>query len=678
MAMSGGFRAGLVVAVLGLAGVFPIHRLTTANDTIDMTTTGAIGAPASVSAATDPKGSLSFRRVLDLLADDKAAEAYEEAKSLPNAVERRAIQWAAIYFHADDIDYRSIARFAEDAPGFAATGTYRTRFEQALLKAEPADATVIDMLGDGMPNTIDAQIRLASAYLADGQKERATTLARSLWVDNFLTATQEAAVLDKLGSLIDRDTHWARAMHLMMHDRARGSERLLPFLTEEQKTLVEARAAVSRKADNAKALLDKVDPAYQDNPVFIFSRVQRARQFELWQDAADWLEKATGEVPDAAEWWSERRLLLRQMLDAGEIDLAFQVAAGYTNGPEGRLVEARFHAGWIALSFLKDAAAAKAQFTEMAKLSTLPDTVTQANYWLARANLALGDVTGAQAAYQAAARYGTVYYGLLARAELGESGAAIRPLPDWHDSQSLFDSNEIVRAVRLLAANDHANWALPLMRDFGLGRKSGGELLLAARLAEEIGAHHLAIAIADTAEQQGIALDLYGFPRNGLPEDVRLAADRAAVYAVVRQESRFQIDAQSGVGARGLMQLMPGTAQDVARELGLDYSASRLVTDAAYNTLLGSTYLATQLKRFDGSLVLAAAAYNAGPGNANKWIKAYGDPREDNVDPVVWVELIPFQETRKYVQRVLGNYLVFREQLGNDGMTLKQALRSIE
>jgi soluble lytic murein transglycosylase len=140
----------------------------------------------------------------------------------------------------------------------------------------------------------------------------------------------------------------------------------------------------------------------------------------------------------------------------------------------------------------------------------------------------------------------------------------------------------------------------------------------------------------------------------------------------------FQVDAVSPAGARGLMQLMPGTAKEVAGKVGVDYSPNRLVTDPAYNALLGSTYLNTQLQRYGGSLVLAAAAYNAGPGNANRWINAYGDPRADNVDPVVWVELIPFQETRKYVQRVLGNYLVYRERLGNGGGTLVQALRTIQ
>ncbi|KRA51451.1 hypothetical protein ASD80_14770 [Devosia sp. Root635] len=660
---------------MGILSFAPFSHAT-ANDTIDPVTTGSVKADATAPVA-DAKGSAAFRAALAALVDGDPVAAYAQARALPDDVERRTIQWAAVYFNAGKIDYRSIQRLAADAPDFAAAGVYRTRIEQSIAKAEADPGAVVAALGGAIPNTIDGQIMLATAYLAQGETGRATSIAKSIWIDNFLTEEQEAVVLDTLGSLLDREAHWARAMHLMMHDRARGSERLLPYLSEAQTSLVVARAAVSRNDADAKALLDGVDPSMQANPVFIFSRAQRARQFELWQSAVDWLAKAPDVVPDAAEWWYERRTLLRKLLDIGQPGLAYRAAAEYDKGPEGRLVEAHFHAGWIALSFLDDAASAKAHFTAMAGLSTLPDSVTQANYWLARADIKLGDTEAGRAAFEAAARYGNVYYGQLARAELGRAGVDIRPLPDWQQSQALFDANPIVRAIRLLAANGQAGMAVPLLRNFGNGLSAGGDMLLAARLAQEIGAHHLAIGIANTADQRGTPLDLFSFPKDGLPSDAQLAADRAAVYAIARQESMFQVDAVSSAGARGLMQLMPGTAQDVARKVGVDYSASRLVSDAAYNALLGSTYLGAQLDRYDGSLVLAAAAYNAGPGNADKWIKAYGDPRADNVDPVIWVELIPFQETRTYVKRVLGNYLVYRQRLGDSPVPLQQALRTI-
>lgn len=667
--------AGLLAATMFLqAGTAPVPA--NANDGIDNTTTAAINPAQAVAAL--PQGSATFRRTLDLVKAGKYADAYAAARGMDNPVERRTIQWASIYYGGPDIDYESIARFTADAPDYATAALYRTRLEQSLVKANAAGPDVIRLLGGAMPNTIPAQIALAVAYLQDGQKDRAARIARSIWVDNYLDQATEEQVKAKLGALLDRDAHWARAIHLMMNDRAAGVERLLPYLSSGQKSLAVARIAVSRKAKNAKALLDAVDPAYQSNPVFIYSRAQRARQADLYESALDWLNKAKGDLPDAAEWWYERRALIRELLANGNAKLAYKAADTYREGPEGRLVEACFHAGWIAASFLNDPKSAKAHFEKMRGLSTLPDSVSQANYWLARTLRQLGDNAGAKSALEAAAKYGTVYYGLLARAELGLKGAEIRGMPAWQHSQSIFDSREPVQAIRLLAANGQQAMALPLMRTFAGRLTDTGEMVLAARLAQSIGAHQVAISIAETAEMRGAPMDLFSFPKDGLPQNAALAAiDKAAVYAITRQESRFQVDAVSSAGARGLMQLMPGTAKETAAKVGVDYSANRLVTDGAYNALLGSTYLAAQLSKYNGSLVLAAAAYNAGAGNANKWIAAYGDPRSDRVDPVVWVELIPFQETRKYVQRVLGNYLVYRTRLGDDGMTIMDALRKI-
>ncbi|WDR06111.1 lytic transglycosylase domain-containing protein [Devosia rhodophyticola] len=673
--MNNSVAVRLFALLLGATCLAPVAP-TVANETIDQTTTGSINANVDVSTALS-RGTVGFSKTLDLLVVGDAVSAYASAKSLGNT-ERRAIQWAAIYFNSGKIDADSVSRFAKDAPDFASPGLYKTRLEQSLSAESPTAETIIARLGGAVPNTIDGQISLASAYAAAGQKERAATLARNIWVENYLTGEQETKVLDTLGTLLTREAHWARAVHLMMNDRASGSERLLPMLSTGQQSLVVARAAVSRNESNAKALLDKVDPAFQNDPVYIFSRVQRARQAGLLDSAVDWLAKAKGDLPDADDWWYERRTLLRAALSAGKATTAYVAAAGYTKGPEGRLVDASFHAGWIALSFLNDANSAKAHFLKMRSMSTLPDTITQANYWLGRAEARLGNVADAKAAYEKAAEYGMVYYGLLARAELGLHGVDLRPLPAWQQSESLFNGREVVKAIRLFAANGRNDYAEPLLRHFGTGLTNAGELLLAARLAQEIGAHQLAISIADAAERRGIPLDLFNYPKDGIPADTKIFADRAAVYAVARQESRFQIDAVSRSGARGLMQLMPGTAKDTAKAAGVDYSPAKLTSDVRYNALLGSTYLGAQLSRYDGSLVLAAAAYNAGPGNANKWIAAFGDPRLDNVDPVIWVELIPFQETRKYVQRVLGNYLVYRERLGHNDLTITQALRKIE
>lgn len=697
--------AGVSAAALTILAAYPAGVMLHANEPVDPVTTGAtviadvVAVPAPIPVALPVAAPVKVARVapgwielpkpmpapthpavkaaLDLVSSGDRAGAFAAAEALSDPVQRRAVQWAAIYYGNGDVPYESVLAFGAEAPEFARGSLFKTRLEQAVTREKPGTDKVIELLGGSMPNTVYARVTLAQAYLADGQKDRAAGIARAIWTESFLDKGTEDLILDRLGDLLDRNAHWARAQHLMMHDRATGAERLVKFLTPAQKTLVVARNATSRNDKDAKKLLDAVDPSLHDNPVYLFSRAQRARQFELWDDAIDWLDKVKGVPIDAEEFWYERRALTRQLLALGEVKRAYRAADGYREGPEGRLVEAHFHAGWIALSFLKDAAAAAPHFEAMAQHSTLPDSVTQANYWLGRARQALGNAEGATEAFRAAARFGTVYYGQLAREALGEASTEIRALPDWQAAEATFESNELVQAVRLLAGNGHREMAIPLLRSFASDFQTGGELLLAARLAQSLDAHHLTISIADTAEKRGFPLDLFNFPEDGLPRTRLASTDVAAVYAIARQESRFQIDAVSSAGARGLMQLMPATAQETAGKLGVGYSRSRLTSDPEYNTLLGSTYLKAQLERFDNSLVLAAAAYNAGGGNASKWMKLYGDPRSDKIDPVVWIELIPVLETRTYVKRVVGNYMVYRARLGQDGMSISEVLRQI-
>jgi soluble lytic murein transglycosylase len=655
----------------------PVHVADVAADSIDQIITGSVDRDVSAVPAVPTAGSVGFRAAMDLISIGKYADAFDAAKSLPSDLERRIVQWAAIYYGNGDVPYDAVQQFTADAPDFVPAGVFRTRIEQSLIKSNAAGDVLIKTIGGAMPNTLDAQIALAQAYVAAGQKSRAASIAGSVWIGEELDATSEAKVLAALGDLLTDKDHWARAEHLMMNDRASAVERLFKFMTPAQKSLAMARDAVSRNDANAKALLDKVDPSYRTNPLYYFSRAQRARQFTLWDDAISYLNKGQANDPNAEDWWYERRTVIRQLLATGDAKRAYKVAADYVSGPEGRLVEARFHSGWIALSFLHDPSTAAKQFEAMAKLSTLPDSVAQANYWLGRARAAAGDAVGAKTAYGIAAGYGTIYYGLLSRSALGLTPVELRSLPDVSTSEAAFEARGIVQAIDLLMADNHNDMAGALLRNFAPTLKSGGELVLAARLAQKIDAHHLAISIADIADKRGVPLDVFSFPKDGLPTTKLADIDMAAIYAITRTESRFQVDAVSSSGAKGLMQLMPATAKETARKIGVVYSPKKLTSDPEYNALLGSSYLATQLQTYSGSLLLAAAAYNAGAGNANKWIAAFGDPRAANVDPVLWVELIPFEETRRYVQRVLGNYLVYRARLGQQPINPVTALHSI-
>ncbi len=623
-------------------------------------------------------GSPAFVAALSLLIAGDAPADYQAARSLTDPVERRTVQWAAIRF-GKGVDAESIDRFAADAPDYDFSSVYRSRIEAALDLTIADKDTIIRLLGGNMPNTLDAQIALAESYVADGQMARATRIARSIWTEEFLTKDGETKVETHLGNLLTQKDYWDRAVHLLMHDRASGTERIMSRLTPAEQSLALARIAVSRKSAGIAALIDKVDPSLKDHPLFHFTVAQWKRDTGDLAGAVAALDHVSaGNVPDAAEFWYERRLIVRQALAAGKPDLAYRAAANYTAGPEGRLVEARFHSGFVALVYLNDPQKAEQHFIEMSRLSTLPDSVSQARYWLGRTEQALGNAKASAENYEKAARFGSLFYGQLAREALGKAAVDVRPLPDWKNRQAIFDQLPLVRAVRLLAGNGRKAWAEPLVRRLAYQISEPGDFVLAARLAQQIDAHNIAILIADRADQKGYSLDLFHFPKDGIPDGVDLAlADEAAVYAVARQESQFDINAVSRSGALGLMQLMPSTAEGLARKLGIAYSPSRLTSDAAYNLFLGSSYLKNQLDRYGNSLLLAAAAYNAGGGNVNKWLAAYGDPRSDTVDAISWTELIPFVETRKYVQKVMANYLVYRARLGGPTLTMQQALRRI-
>ncbi len=645
-----------------------------ANQNVDTTVTGSIGG--SISSAT---GSPQFSNALALISNEKYAQAYANARGFSDPVERRTVQWAAIYFGEGAIDANSIVRFAADAPEFASANAYKIRLEKSLVENGAGFRQVIDMLGGEMPRQVDAQIALAKAYVQDGQRARGVRIARQVWINNFLTREQEADVQQSFGGAFTRDDYWKRSVNLLMNDRARGAERIMSYLSPAQKTLVLARIAVARKAPNAQQLLDRVDPAYRNHPLFHFSRGQHARRAGNLRGAVEFFNQVSGPLPNSALWWYERRSLARSLIAAKQYRAAYSAAAAYNEGPDGRVVDANFHAGWIALSFLNDPRTAIRHFERMRSLSTLSTSISKSNYWLGRALSKLGDDNGARAAFSASARYHLTYYGQLSRYRLGVTDLDIRPMPQWQGDQFDFNNRQLVRAVRLLQANGKTGWAEKLVGRLIYQVSKPGEMLLTARLAQEINAHNLAILMASVADRKGVALDLFNYPRDGIPSNTRLASvDLAAVYAVARQESRFDVDAVSRVGARGVMQLMPATAKETANFIGVSYSPGRLLSDAGYNALLGSTYLSRQLERFDGSLIMAAAAYNGGGGNVNKWVRTFGNPTSSSVDPVVWIEQIPFEETRKYVQRVLANYMFYRERLGHADITIAQALRRIE
>ena len=360
--------------------------------------------------------------------------------------------------------------------------------------------------------------------------------------------------------------------------------------------------------------------------------------------------------------WGERNVLVRRLLRAREDGLAYAVAAlpGVPNG------DAAFLAGWIALRRLDRPLDAVTQFRALAAGSGAAITQGRAQYWLGRALAAAGQAEAAQAAYRQAAGWATTYYGQLAALALGDGAAGlvqrIRAVgdPAWDEERALtFAGSEMARAATILVAWGQKGRAKPFLAALEEREVDPAGRSIVARFAAALGMPDQAVAAARLAGRDGVMV-----PQAGWPDGVEVPAgrvERAVALGVIRQESSFDVEARSPVGALGLMQLMPATAAQVARSLGA--AAVGELTDAGVNVRLGTAYLGAQLDRF-GALPPALAAYNAGPSRARDWVASMGDPAAGGIDPVDWIEMIPFDETRNYVQRIVENVMIYRAREG--------------
>jgi len=606
----------------------------------------------------------ALRQGLDALSKGDIAGALRVRDALPaNALDRRILSWA-VAINGGDVTSREIAAAVEELAGWPGLAALRRNVERSLYREKAPPDAVIAAIGDARPQTMEGVIALARARLARGEREAARAIVSPFWRTEKLEAKEEAPILREFDILLTTADHRARMEQMLHYDRIAAAMRVAKRAGAQE--LAAAWGAVLRKDRKAGSLLDAV-PKAQRGAGYIFAKARQLRWAGKYKEAAAAMLQAPTDAaslvdPDA--WWVERRVLSRELLDLGDAATAYRLAAAHAAESPALAADAEFHAGWYALRSLHDAGAAARHFQRIADIAEGPISLSRAYYWLGRATEEAAP-DQARAHYERAARYGTAFYGQLAAARLGEKGiAAAYPAPTEDDRQS-FAARPVVQAIRRLEAAGQQQRADLLYRELAGEIDNAGELALLAAMAEKRGDHYLALRVGKIAARRGIDIGALSHPVGAIPATADVSeAGRALAYAIARQESEFNAGAVSSAGARGLLQLMPGTARAMAKRAGMQYSAGRLVTDAAYNASLGAAYLKDQLASFDGSYVLTFVGYNAGPARAQEWVKRYGDPRGKDIETVVdWIERIPFTETRTYVQRVMENYQVYKMRL---------------
>lgn len=567
----------------------------------------------------------------------------------------------------DDID-----AFLTRRPDWPGEALLRRKSEPAVAKA--GTGAVLEFYANTAPQTAQGALDYAKAQAAMGNEGEAHATVVLAWRSMEMSASTRALYLSLYRDLI-APHHSARASAMAWEGEGENASAMFDLIPEGEAALIRARLALQARAGNVDSLIEAVPEALQNDPGLAHDRFEWRIRKGRWADAKALLldrSRSAEALGLPEEWANRRRAMARDEMRDGEAAIAYQLAARHFLTTGSSYADLEWLAGYIALRQLKDPELALAHFKNHRSAIASPISRGRAGYWIGRAHEAMGNADEAAASYADGAQFQTSFYGLLA-AERG--GLPVDPalagdeaFPDWRTSD--LNQRDLFRAGLLLQASGERDIAERFWTHLAesLDRAQAGQLGQAAIDAEQ---PHLAVMIGKRVARRGITLPAPYYPLHPLAEaDLPMAPEMN--LAIARRESEFDPVVQSGVGARGLMQIMPATAREVAAGLGRssEHSTARLTADPVYNAELGAQYLSELAGRFDGNVILMSAAYNAGPSRPTRWMGLYGDPRNgtEDFDVIDWIEHIPFRETRNYVMRVTESLPIYRARLGKDAL----------
>jgi soluble lytic murein transglycosylase len=622
--------------------------------------------PAAMAAtsSTSQADTDAVENVIELVRNKKPADATQAAAAISDPVARKLAEWIILRSDNNGASVERYRAFIDANPSWPSQTFLRRRIEAALWDDHRDDATAMAWFENEKPLSAKGKFSLAKALLGRGDRAGAERLLRDAWRFDSMSGDTEETALDLFGALLTPGDQKARMDSLLYGSEQEAGMRAAKRIG--QVALAKARNAAYRKASNAKALLDAVPHELHSDPGYVFARIQLLRREEKFAEAAQLMLAAPrepGRLYNLDEWWIERRLLSRKMLDVGEHRSAYLIARDAAlPARDIYKTEQEFTAGWIALRFLHDPATAAQHFARIGVGSVNPTALARAGYWQGRAAEAAGRNQEARTAYAAAAEHSTSYYGQLARAKLGLPQIELKGVPS---SRRGIERLEVVRAVQLLYALDEREIAIPMLGDMG---ENGDQDVLQGlgEVASRNGDARGMLLMGKAALNRGLPFDFYAYPVVGIPSYKAIGpeVEQSIVFAIARQESAFNPSVVSPAQAYGLMQVTPDAGRYVCKRHGATFDLARMKTDPVYNTTLGAAELGGLIEDYRGSYIMTFAAYNAGRGSVKKWVERYGDPRDPKVDAIDWVEQIPFSETRNYVQRIMENLQVYRARFG--------------
>jgi len=591
------------------------------------------------------------------------SEANKLAKN--NEVLKKIVDWHFLNQNNNSKYFNRTKKFVEENPNWPQKKQLRRKMELFINK-NLNNKEIIKYFETYPPITTKGAVNYVDALKKEKGLENVKNLIRKTWIERKFTRSQSKDFYKRYKKVLRIEDHDARIEKLTWTGRSYEARRMLPLINKNKKKLYNAKIILRRRAGNADQAISSIDTDLLNDQGLVYERLRWRRKSRLYKTAYDLINPLPNNLKYERKWWYEISIIVRKLIENKEYKKAYYLIKDFSSKSNELLSESEWYAGWIAYEFLNfDSEIHINHFLNSYENTDHKGEKAKSGYWAGRAYEKINNIELSNLWYENSAKYVTEFYGQLSHEKINTNKSLI-PNEELYGKNLFikddldFVNSDIYKASELMLANGTRKNAKLFISSLIYNSKSPGQLQIIAKLSKDFDRPDLAIKASKYAEKKNIYLYHYAYPslkNYKIYKDV----EKELVYAVIKQESAFDSKAISRVGARGMMQIMPATANIVSKQLKLNYSKKRLTSDVQYNVSLGSYYLYSLIEDYD-SYLLALIGYNAGPRRVKRWIKKFGDPRKENVDYDSWIEKIPIKETRLYVKIVLSNLQVYRQK----------------
>ncbi len=577
------------------------------------------------------------------------------------------IQWRHLLTKGNQASFYDYQLFINRNENYPRIGRIKYLAEHKLSTKKISPKKIINWFGPTQPLSGFGKLILGESLIESGNLDKGIKLIKDGWITAELSRSDMKFFRKKYKKYLNSNDYIKRADYLAWENKYWDLKRMLRYLPKDHQLLYTARQILMSKSYGVDQAIKNVPDKLKNDAGLNYDRLKWRRKRGRIDSSLEILLKIKNDKdylvrPD--KWWKERAIIARSLIYKKKYELAYKISSEHSLDKSPEYAEAEWLSGWIALSFLNDPILAIDHFNNFYQNVGYPISLSRGAYWLGRSFEKIGDKDKSLIWYEEATKYLTTFYGQLSHLKIyPEVNFELKPQMKVDEKyKKYFYDKELVKIVYLLDELDKDKYAKHILRHLANDNIDSGSEILAAELSTNISRYDFAIQVSKIASYQKRFHNDFNYPIISTPKYVnnRKIPETAFILSLIRQESEFDMTANSHAGAKGLMQLMPYTAKLVSKQAKLPYSKSRLTSDPEYNINLGSHYIAGLILEYEGAYPFAIAAYNAGPKRVKYWKKINKDPQKKQIDYVDWIELIKFKETRNYVQRVLENYNVYR------------------